>query len=292
MADANGHETAQEMKMRLREKPLSELMEELEQMSSISEYDCDIDLICAYLDVLEEKAPVLPKGYDPAAEYEKFKENHSELFDVPAAPLPEKAPAGKSRFIRLKQTLVTFAALFCVVVFVADASGAGVLDRLIEWGSETFSLRPASGVMELEVAGENGFHSLQEALEFYEVTEPAIPTWIPGKYSIDKVVVLESGDSDIVSGRYVADDDTFFIRVIIGNNKTFTFEEDYTEEHTIYTTGEVAFICSTNFEEKRVVWTVGDYMYSINGAIAEDELQKMLDSIQIREEKQYEKTDS
>lgn len=292
MADANGHETAQEMKMRLREKPLSELMEELEQMSSISECDCDIDLICAYLDVLEEKAPVLPKSYDPAAEYEKFKENHSELFDVLAAPLPEKAPAGKSRFIRLKQTLVTFAALFCVVVFVADASGAGVLDRLIEWGSETFSLRPASGVMELEVAGENGFHSLQEALEFYEVTEPAIPTWIPGKYSIDKVVVLESGDSDIVSGRYVADDDTFFIRVIIGNNKTFTFEEDYTEEHTIYTTGEVAFICSTNFEEKRVVWTVGDYMYSINGAIAEDELQKMLDSIQIREEKQYEKTDS
>lgn len=292
MADANGHETAQEMKMRLREKPLSELMEELEQMSSISEYDCDIDLICAYLDVLEEKAPVLPKGYDPAAEYEKFKENHSELFDVLAAPLPEKAPAGKSRFVRLKQTLVTFAALFCVVVFVADASGAGVLDRLIEWGSETFSLRPASGVMELEVAGENGFHSLQEALEFYEVTEPAIPTWIPGKYSIDKVVVLESGDSDIVSGRYVADDDTFFIRVIIGNNKTFTFEEDYTEEHTIYTTGEVAFIFSTNFEEKRVVWTVGDYMYSINGAIAEDELQKMLDSIQIREEKQYEKTDS
>lgn len=87
MADANGHETAQEMKMRLREKPLSELMEELEQMSSISECDCDIDLICAYLDVLEEKAPVLPKGYDPAAEYEKFKENHSELFDVLAAPL-------------------------------------------------------------------------------------------------------------------------------------------------------------------------------------------------------------
>ena len=160
MADANGHETAQEMKMRLREKPLSELMEELEQMSSISEYDCDIDLICAYLDVLEEKAPVLPKGYDPAAEYEKFKENHSELFDVPAVPLPEKAPAGKSHFIRLKQTLVTFAALFCVVVFVADASGAGVLDRLIEWGSETFSLRPASGFMELEVSEENCIKSL------------------------------------------------------------------------------------------------------------------------------------
>lgn len=222
MADANGHETAQEMKMRLREKPLSELMEELEQMSSISEYDCDIDLICAYLDVLEEKAPVLPKGYDPAAEYEKFKENHSELFDVPAAPLPEKAPAGKSRFIRLKQTLVTFAALFCVVVFVADASGAGVLDRLIEWGSETFSLRPASGVMELEVAGENGFHSLQEALEFYEVTEPAIPTWIPDRYVIEGVIILETDDSFVISGKYIADSQELFIRVSV------PFEEDFT----------------------------------------------------------------
>lgn len=282
MADANGHETAQEMKMRLREKPLSELMEELEQMSSISEYDCDIDLICAYLDVLEEKAPVLPKGYDPAAEYEKFKENHSELFDVLAAPPPEKAPAGKSRFVRLKQTLVTFAALFCVVVFVADASGAGVLDRLIEWGSETFSLRPASGVMELEVAGENGFHSLQEALEFYEVTEPAIPTWIPDRYVIEGVTVISSNDTIIISGRYTNNDNMLFIRTALGFEEAFTFEEDGSDNYFTYEVNGFPFILSTNLAQKRAVWTCDGYTYSISGTITEDSLKEMLDSIQIK----------
>lgn len=279
MADANGHETAQEMKMRLREKPLSELMEELEQMSSISEYDCDIDLICAYLDVLEEKAPVLPKGYDPAAEYEKFKENHSELFDVPAAPLPEKAPAGKSRFIRLKQTLVTFAALFCVVVFVADASGAGVLDRLIEWGSETFSLRPASGVMELEVAEENGFKSLAEALEYYEVENPAIPSWIPSRYSIDKVTIFESNDTMIIGGKYGAIDDEVFVRVTVGFEEAFTFEEDIDVGHTLYEANGITFILSTNLNTERAVWSKNKIAYSVAGDITRSELKEMLNSI-------------
>lgn len=279
MADANGHETAQEMKMRLREKPLSELMEELEQMSSISEYDCDIDLICAYLDVLEEKAPVLPKGYDPAAEYEKFKENHSELFDVPAVPLPEKAPAGKSRFVRLKQTLVTFAALFCVVVFVADASGAGVLDRLIEWGSETFSLRPASGVMELEVAEENGFKSLAEALEYYGVENPAIPSWIPSRYSIDKVTIFESNDTMIIGGKYGAIDDEVFVRVTVGFEEAFTFEEDIDVGHTLYEANGITFILSTNLNTERAVWSKNKIAYSVAGDITRSELKEMLNSI-------------
>ena len=283
MADANGHETAQEMKMRLWEKPLSELMEELEQMSSISEYDCDIDLICAYLDVLEEKAPVLPKGYDPAAEYEKFKENHSELFDVLAAPLPEKAPAGKSRFIRLKQTLVTFAALFCVVVFVADASGAGVLDRLIEWGSETFSLRPASGVMELEVAEENGFKSLAEALEYYGVEDTGLPTWIPERYVIEKITVLESKNITIISGKYVAGNDELLIRKAVGYDEDFKFEESQNDEHVLYEANGLIFILSKNIDEERAIWATDSYTCSISGNITEKELKKMLDSIQNEE---------
>lgn len=248
-------------------------------MSSISEYDCDIDLICAYLDVLEEKAPVLPKGYDPATEYEKFKENHSELFDVPAAPLPEKAPAGKSRFIRLKQTLVTFAALFCVVVFVADASGAGVLDRLIEWGSETFSLRPASGVMELEVAEENGFKSLAEALEYFGVENPAIPSWIPSRYSIDKVTIFESNDTMIIGGKYGAIDDEVFVRVTVGFEEAFTFEEDIDVGHTLYEANGITFILSTNLNTERAVWSKNKIAYSVAGDITRSELKEMLNSI-------------
>lgn len=278
MAVTDGQTTAREMKTRLREKPLSELMEEIKKLSSIS--DCDVDLLCAYLDVLEEKDPVLPPDRDPAAQYEKFKEDHAELFDAPERAAKQALPR-KGRFPRVKKVLTALAAAFCVVVLVADASGAGVIDRLIEWGAETFSLQPASGVMELETADENGFRSLREALEYYEVEDPAIPTWIPGRYSIDKVVLLKSNDSAIVSGKYAAGDDALLIRVTIGNNEVFTFEEDHTEKHTIYSNSQMNFIISAYFEKKRATWTVDNHVYSVSGFVTESELQRMLDSIQI-----------
>jgi len=277
MAVSDGQLTAQEMKMRLREKPLSELMEEAKKLSSIS--DCDIDLLRAYLDVLEEKDPVLPPDHDPAAQYEKFREDHAELFDVPEE-MPERPAAPKRHFPRVRKVLTALAAAFCVVVMVADASGAGVIDRLIEWGAETFSLRPTSGVMELERADENGFHSLQEALEYYGVEDPAIPTWVPERYTIDRIAVLDSDDTSIVSGRYISPNNgELFIRATIAFKETFSFEENQGESHNVYNTKGISVILSTNLAQKRATWNVDGYTYSISGDIAENELTKMLDSI-------------
>lgn len=281
MAVSDGQLTAQELRGRLREKPLSELTEELEKLSSIS--DCDVDLLCAYLDVLEEKAPVLPEGFDPATRYEMFKETHSELFDAPLTKSEERTPPKKRRFLRVKQVLVSFAALFCVVVMVADASGAGVLSRLIEWGTETFSLRPASGVMELETAGENGFRSLRDALEYYNVEDPAIPTWIPEQYAIERITVLETKDYFAVSGKFVADNKELFVRISIPFEETTVIEEDITNEHTVYTTNGIAFILSKNLEMERATWDANGCAYSITGKITEKELKKMLGTIQTKE---------
>lgn len=277
MAVTDGQTTAREMKTRLREKPLSELMEEIKKLSSIS--DCDVDLLCAYLDVLEEKDPVLPPDRDPAAQYEKFKEDHAELFDAPERAAKQALPR-KGRFPRVKKVLTALAAAFCVVVLVADASGAGVIGRLIEWGTETFSLRPASGVMELETADENGFRSLQEALAYYEVENPAIPNWIPERYTIDGITVLELDDSIIISGKYTADGQKFLIRASIPFGEAFTFETNIADEYVPYTSKNgISFILSGNSKLDRAVWTTDDYSYSVTGDITEDELKQMLDSI-------------
>lgn len=277
MAVTDGQTTAREMKTRLREKPLSELMEEIKKLSSIS--DCDVDLLCAYLDVLEEKDPVLPPDRDPAAQYEKFKEDHAELFDAPERAAKQALPR-KGRFPRVKKVLTALAAAFCVVVLVADASGAGVIGRLIEWGTETFSLRPASGVMELETADENGFRSLQEALAYYEVENPAIPTWIPERYILGKIIVLQLSDSTVVSGKYAADDQELFIRVSIPFEEVFTFEKNITDDYVSYTAKSgIAFILSGNSNADRAVWDAKGYAYSVAGDITEKELKQMLDSV-------------
>lgn len=278
MAVSDGQMTAQEMKMRLREKPLSELMEEAKKLSSIS--DCDIDLLRAYLDVLEEKDPVLPPDHDPAAQYEKFREDHAELFDVPEE-MPERPTAPKRHFPRVRKVLTALAAAFCVVVMVADASGAGVIDRLIEWGAETFSLQPTSGVMELETADENGFRSLQEALEYYEVENPAIPTWIPERYAIEEIIVLESDDSAIISGKYTANEQKLFIRTFVPFEEAFVFEKNMINKEASYTTQNgITFILSENVGDIRAVWDIDGYAYSVTGDITEKEIKQMLDSIE------------
>lgn len=277
MAVTDGQMTAREMKTRLREKPLSELMEEIKKLSSIS--DCDVDLLRAYLDVLEEKDPVLPPDRDPAAQYEKFREDHAELFDAPVREEPKQALPKKGPFPRLKTALTALAAAFCVVVLVADASGAGVIGRLIEWGTETFSLRPASGVMELPVADENEFTSMNEALAHYGVENPAIPTWIPERYTIDGIIVLESNDSAIISGKYTSDEQKLFIRVSIPFGEAFSFEEEVTDEHTLYTTNGITFLLSKNTNTERAVWDAGGCAYSTVGDLTEKELKQMLGSV-------------
>lgn len=276
MAVSNRQPTAAELKPRLREKPLPELTEEMVKLSD--DPNCDIDLLCAYLDVLEEKAPVLPDGYDPAAEYAKFREIHDELFNLPECSAPRKGG-----LFRLRQTLVTFAAVFCLVVFVADANGAGVIDRLIEWSAETFTLRPISGVMELPSASEKEFRSLQEALDYYEVKDAAIPTWIPGRYSIDRITVLETDDATIVGGRYTSGNEELLIRGTISYDEDFAFEKDIADGHSLYTVNGITFILSTNFEEERAVWTAGGYVYSVGGDVTEKEMKQILNSVQIKE---------
>lgn len=281
MTVSKGQPTAAELKARLREKPLPELTEEMEELSRSS--DCDVDLLRVYLDVLEEKAPILPADYDPETQYEEFRRSHDQLFESLRSEVPEASKKKKGGLFRLKQVLVSFAAIFCLVIFVADANGAGVLDRLIEWGAETFTLRPASGVMELPTADENEFRSLQEALEYYGVEGAAIPTWIPGRFSIDKITVLESNDMTIISSSYVADDGALYIRGTISSREDFTFEKNATGEHSLYTTNGISFILSTNLEENRATWTANSYVYSISGDVTEKELKKILDSVQIKE---------
>lgn len=278
MAVSNQQPTPAELKARLREKPLPELTEEMEKLSD--DPDCDVDLLCAYLEILEEKAPVLPQDYDPAAEYTKFRKTHGELFDL--AESKATAPK-KSGFAQFRQLVLTFAAVFCLVIFVADANGAGVLDRLIEWGSETFTLHPISGTMELPSAGKDEFRSLQEALDYYRVEGAAIPTWIPSRYSIDSVTISKSDSVTIISGRYTSGNEELLIRGSISHDEDFTFEKDVVDDHSLYAANGISFVLSANFDEKRAVWTSNGYVYSASGNITEKELEKMLDSVQVKE---------
>ena len=255
-------------------------MEEMENLSSTPDYD--VDLLCAYLDVLEEKAPVLPEGYSPAEDFERFEARHKELFDEMDAEktLPISAVPNRHRRHVFRRFGAAVAAVFCVFIIAAEAYSPGTIERIVEWGVEVFSLRPASGKMELPMAGEDSFLSLQEALDHYGIKGTVIPTWIPKQYSVSKITAVDTGKATIISGKYIADDDALLIRVIVDSKGTYIFEEDLTDDHTSYEANGIAFIISTNFDEQRATWSINGCTCSVSGDLTEEELKGVLDSIQ------------
>lgn len=72
------NEHIEELKKEMRKKDLSELLMEMEELTCTPGYDCE--LLCAYLDVMEELDPILPPDYDPAADFEKFQAKYVDLF--------------------------------------------------------------------------------------------------------------------------------------------------------------------------------------------------------------------
>ena len=281
MAGSSEFRSIEEIKDRLRTKAPSELMEEMENLSSTPDYD--VDLLCAYLDVLEEKAPVFPEGYSPAEDFECFEARHKELFDSMDEENTLSTPAvpQKNRRHAFRRFPAAIAAALCVFTIAAEAHTPGTIERMVEWGAEVFSLRPASGKMELSIASEDSFFSLQEALDHYGIKGAVIPTWIPKQYSVSKITAVDTGKAIIISGKYIADgDDSLLIRVIIDPKGTYKFEEDLVDGHTWYESNGLAFIISTNFDEQRATWSTNGCTCSVSGNLTEEELKGVLNSIQ------------
>lgn len=288
MAGTNKFQSADMEKERLREKTPEELTEEMEALSSTPDYD--VELLCAYLDVLEEKAPVLPDGYSPAADFEAFQEAHAELFHTTkqeGAKEVSVAPHRKNRFWSGKRMVSILAATLCLAMLIAEAHTPGTMERIVEWGAEVLMLRPQAGAMELPVADENGFLSLQDALDHYDVMGTVIPTRVPKRFALNKITVMETEEEVILSGRYVSEDDgLLLIRVVVNSDETYFFERDLSEDsddlanRKPYEANGIAFVISDNFDEQRATWSINGCACSLSGDLTEDELKGVLDSIQ------------
>lgn len=281
MAGKNQFQSADLIKERLRKKTPEELTEEMEALSSTPNYD--VELLCAYLDVLEEKAPVLPDGYSPTADFEAFQEAHAELFHATERrrEASTSVPAHRKKpFFSGKKIAALLAATLCLAMFFAEAHTPGTMERIVEWGAEILMLRPAAGAMELPVADENGFLSLQEALDHYGVMGAVIPTRVPKRFALNKITVVETDEEVILSGKYIAEEDgSILVRVALNAEETYVYENELTDGHDLYESNGIAFVLSSNFDEQRAVWSINGCTCSVSGDITADELYGVLDSI-------------
>lgn len=118
------------------------------------------------------------------------------------------ATSGKPMHTHRRRPMRKLAILAATLVFLiaslltVQASGVDVFGAIVRWTDELFSFGKTEENCGLVVDGKwpeidlnknQQFTSLQEALDFYGVTEVVAPRWIPGEFIQESVIVKPNG---------------------------------------------------------------------------------------------------
>lgn len=256
-----------------------ELANTLEQiLDSMTEESYDPALIDAYLNALDQKAPI-PE--EPNAE-EAFREFQEKLRSASSAPKDEitYVPATKRRpYKRVIVTIAAAVALICMLIIGAQAAGFDVFGSLARWTDEIFYFLPSAN-KDIEVEYQAAF---QQALETGGLPKELAPSWFPDGFQasdpqiwvddagsvVDLSFRHEDGRAFAVSIEYYADEHDILAA-------TYQKDSDPVEE---YVQNERKFYIMSNANSVSAVWTDGHLVETISGRLSVEEIKMIIDSI-------------
>ena len=294
------HQSREEMrgvsqsKWHLHDKSAEELLTELEaKLDSMTDQTYDEELVDAYLEALDEKAP-LPKQFDVESSWNQFRSKHSILFDaddILPNPKHSRSFSHKFRFRKAIPQLVAAAAIVGGLgMFGAQAAGIDVFGALGRWTEETFHFvapKASAAPTYHTVSNGDGFYeleqysTLQDAFDAYSISDPLAPSWIPEGYTLDYVEVSPSDTEIIFSASYSKEQNTLSFLYSYRKDGTFTsstFEKDGSSVVEYIQNGITHYIMS-NLSVQLSAWVNGNCECSITGPISEKEMIAIIDSI-------------
>lgn len=255
-----------------------ELLQEIERILEADPANMDTDRLEAYLDILQERAPVM-EDYDAKAEWEKTKARHPLLFTLEPSKRPEKADV--RRWFRPVHAAEIVIAVALFLMITANAFGYNPIRQFLDWADGIIRVYSnPSGEMTLPPDDPSEYHSLAEAFEAYDIDSGSCPTWIPEDYAIKAINVRDSKQLLRISGIYVGKRGELLIRVTIHKNDEYwTSVVERDEGGSIYTLHGRDFFVVTNATLTKVGWIQEDCFYEVNGLLTEEEIGKVLESI-------------
>lgn len=256
-----------------------ELADALERLlDSMSEETYDPELVAAYLDALEKKAPILEPPPDPRVAQAAFLRRLD--------PLQSKGTDQGARSVKgrgWRRGLVTVAAAMAAVLALmigAQAAGIDVFGNLVRWTDETFHfVLPNRGA---EVSPY--YEPFRKALEDNGLPGELAPKWYPEGFVTEGPEVEESGHGRLVCLRFHNAAGKEFA-VSVGHRSDFgrlgskAYEKDVGTVE-VYTSGKRSFYIFANFRDTTwATWSEGDIEESIRGNLSVDEIKNIIDSI-------------
>lgn len=262
-----------------RQRSNQELLQEIERiLETSSAKDMDTDKLEAYLDILQEHAPVM-EDYDPEGEWEKAKAQHPLLFAVEPSKRSKKANV-RRWFESIRAAEIVVAVALCLMI-TANAFGYNPVRQFLDWADGVIRVYSnPSGEMTLPPEDPSEYHSLAEALEAYGIDPDSCPTWIPEDYAIEIITLRDSNRLWRIAGVYAGERGELMIRVTLHKNADYwsnTIERD--DGGTLCTINGREFLIVTNATRSKISWVEESCFYEINGLLTEKEIEEIIRSI-------------
>lgn len=236
---------------------------------------------------------------DAWAEFESdYSGRESAYSDFAAASVPpEKAlHAYKQRRKRCsKRKAILLAAVICVLLtslLTVQAAGIDVFGAIARWTTELFSFgktEERSGLVvdgkwpEIDEEQNLQFASLQDALDFYGVTEIEVPQWMPSGFTQEKVTVEPNGVWLTFSVEYMSNNGDALIVVDYNsyNSIPTNYYEKLVESPQSFIINKTKYNIVNNSTNSTVAWTTPHFECFISVPMDDIEvLRRIISSIQ------------
>lgn len=233
------------------------------------------------------------------AEFESdYSGRESAYSDFAAASVPpEKAlHADKQRRKRCsKRKAILLAAVICVLLtslMTVQAAGIDVFGAIARWTTELFSFgktEERSGLVvdgkwpEIDEEQNLQFASLQDALDFYGVTEIEVPQWMPSGFTQEKVTVEPNGVWLTFSVEYMSNNGDALIVVDYNsyNSIPTNYYEKLVESPQSFIINKTKYNIVNNSTNSTVAWTTPHFECFISVPMDDIEvLRRIISSIQ------------
>lgn len=268
-------------KEEMRKMEPADLAEALEAALSFeTEETYDPELIAAYLEVLDEKAP-MSETPDPEGAYQRFQKRvqgltmlNTKTDNGGTAPLSKER---KPLYFRVRRAVAVLVAVF-VLVIGARAAGMNVFGYLARWTDDVFTfIAPTPARSEY-------YAPFRDALAEHNMPPELAPSWYPAGFRSEGPVYDEGNPfCDSIYMRFTHDDGREFIVSIkqyfsVEDVVGVVFEKDAANVE-LYTSGERTFYILSNQDTVTAVWADGLLSESIKGNLSVDKVKSIIDSI-------------
>lgn len=267
--------------------------EELDELLRLdfnaSEEDTDPELVLAIMEVIMKREPESVPQIKPKETWKTFQARN--LTEEPEQTTDEKAEQEKENIVeyqlprKRKRWLTSVVAAACAVfVFCAPvAHGSTILETMTNWKQSTFSLPNQQESGTVAVLTNPDYLKVVETVK--DATGTALlPNWYPDGTTVEQVE--DNSNDNFLSYSIIlskAKQHLLLSALTYDKNSTINsmYEKNEDSGDVQHTSSGMPYYVMENLERTVVVWKDETAEYSLSGFLTQDELERMMNSIDL-----------